>query len=117
VAGLPFAGVERRHLHPQVGIGTDFSGQGHHEDRPVVLLLRHQREARIAYGDLFQYTPKRREMKSVILASHLSPDGEELLFNCFGPEYLSTASKLLTLDWLHAPKVTQNLARGFNVQL
>ena len=56
-------------------------------------------------------------MKSVILASHLSPDGEELLFNCFGPEYLSTASKLLTLDWLHAPKVTQNLARGFNVQL
>lgn len=74
-------------------------------------------EERIAYGDLFQFSPKRREMKSVILASHLSPAGEELLFNCFGPEYLSTASKLLTLDWLHSPKVTQNLAKSFKVQL
>jgi hypothetical protein len=74
-------------------------------------------ESRIAYGDLFQFSPKRREMKSVILASHLSPAGEELLFNCFGPEYLSTASKLLTLDWLHSPKVTQNLAKSFDVGL
>jgi hypothetical protein len=74
-------------------------------------------ESRIAYGDLFQFSPKRREMKSVILASHLSPAGEELLFNCFGPGYLSTASKLLTLDWLHSPKVTQNLAKSFDVGL
>ncbi|HEV8580154.1 MAG TPA: hypothetical protein VGX68_13870 [Thermoanaerobaculia bacterium] len=75
------------------------------------------RENRIAYGDLFQFSPKRSEMKSAILASHLSPAGEELLFNCFGPEYLGTASKLLTLDWLHSPKVTQNLAKSFEVQL
>jgi hypothetical protein len=74
-------------------------------------------EDRVAYGDLFQFSPRRREMKSVVLASHLSPAGEELLFNCFGPEYLSTSSKLLTLDWLHSPKITQNLDKSFGVKL
>jgi hypothetical protein len=75
------------------------------------------REDRVAYGDLFQFSPKRREMKAVILASHLSPEGEEMLFNCFGPEYLSTTSKLLTLDWLHSPRITKNLAKSFDVPL
>ncbi len=56
-------------------------------------------------------------MKSVILAAHLSPKGEELLLNCFGVEYMSICSNLLTLEWLHSQKVIGNLQKAFDVKL
>lgn len=75
------------------------------------------KQSRVAYGDLFQFSPRRNEMKSAILAAHLSPKGEELLLNCFGVEYVRTCSNLLTLEWLHSKKVTENLDRSFHVKL
>ncbi|MHC4270109.1 MAG: hypothetical protein ACYSTS_16820 [Planctomycetota bacterium] len=74
------------------------------------------KESRIAYGDLFQFSPRRQAMKSMILAAHLNRKGEELLFNCFGMEYMSICSQLLTLDWFHSQKVTENLEKCFNVK-
>jgi hypothetical protein len=74
------------------------------------------KEGRSAYGGLFQFSPSRNAMKAVILAAHLNPEGEELLFNCFGVEYMSICSNLLTLDWLHSQKVTENLEKVFGVK-
>lgn len=73
------------------------------------------RESRVAYGDLFQYTPRRTALKSEILAAHLSPKGEALLLNCFGVRYMATVSSLLTLDWLHSGSVPRNLKTAFRV--
>lgn len=75
------------------------------------------KESRIAYGDLFQFSPRRAAMKSMILASHLNRKGEELLFNCFGVEYMSICSKLLSLQWLHTKRVMTNLKKSFDVDL
>jgi len=75
------------------------------------------KESRIAYGDLFQFSPRRQAMKATILAAHLSRKGEELLFNCFGVEYLSICSNLLTLEWLRSKRVFENLEKSFGVRL
>lgn len=72
--------------------------------------------SRVSYGDLFQFSPRRRAMKATILASHLNRRGEELLFNCFGVEYMSICSNLLTLEWLHSKKITENLEKSFGVK-
>jgi hypothetical protein len=74
-------------------------------------------ESRLAYGDLFQFSPRRQAMKSVILAAHLSRRGELLLFNCFGAEYMSTCARLLTLEWFHTPKIIENLKKSFGVEV
>jgi hypothetical protein len=74
------------------------------------------RDSRVAYGDLFQYTPRRSAMKAAILAAHLSPRGEELLLNCFGPAYVTRVASLLSLDWLHSGKVPANLRRVFRIE-
>jgi len=74
------------------------------------------KESRVAYGDLFQFSPRRKEMKSAIMAAHLSRKGEELLLNCFGVEYMSICSNLLTLEWLHSQRVVENLHRSFGVK-
>jgi hypothetical protein len=72
---------------------------------------------RSAYGDLFEFSPRRNEIKAAVLAAHLSPKGEELLGNCFGMEYMNTCSRLLSLDWLRSPRVRENLKKDFNVEL
>jgi hypothetical protein len=74
------------------------------------------RESRVAYGDLFQYTPRRTALKAAILAAHLSPKGEELLLNCFGVDYMTRVASLLSLDWLHSGKVPANLRKAFRVE-
>lgn len=74
-------------------------------------------ESRTSVGELFQFSPRRQEMKAAILAPHLTPKGEQLLLNSFGIEYLTTCESLLTLEWLHSPRVIQNLEKSFNVKL
>jgi len=73
------------------------------------------RESRVAYGDLFQFTPRRTALKAAILAAHLSPGGEELLLNCFGGDYMARVGALLSLDWLHSGAVPTNLRKAFRV--
>ena len=75
------------------------------------------RESRTSVGELFQFSPRRQEMKAAILAPHLTPKAEELLLNSFGVEYLSTCENLLSLDWLRAPRVARNLEKSFGVKL
>ena len=74
-------------------------------------------ESRVSVNDLFQFTPRRHAMKAAILAAHLDRRGELLLFNCFGPEYASVASQLLSLDWLRGGRVRDNLERAFRVKI
>jgi hypothetical protein len=75
------------------------------------------KESRVAHGDLFQFLPRRTAIKANILAAHLNRKGEELLLNCFGAEYMSVCSKLLTLEWLHSERITENLEKSFDVKL
>jgi hypothetical protein len=73
--------------------------------------------SRLSYGDLFEFTPRRNEMKAAILAAHLSPKGEQLLANCFGLEYMNNCNRLLSLDWLHSGRVHDNLEKNFGIKL
>jgi len=75
------------------------------------------RRSRLSYGDLFEFVPRRNEMKAAILAAHLSPKGQELLANCFGLEYMHICNELLSLDWLHSGRVHDNLEKTFSVKL
>lgn len=75
------------------------------------------RESRSVYGDLFQFSPRRRALKADILAAHLNQEGEKLLLNCFGVEYLSICSRILTLEWFHSERILKNLKKSFNVEL
>jgi hypothetical protein len=74
-------------------------------------------ESRVAYGDLFQFVPRRNAMKPTVLAAHLSRQGHELLLNCFGAKYLSVTSKLITLEWLHSTAIRENLEKSFRIKL
>lgn len=69
------------------------------------------------YGDWLEFASRRNTIKAEILAGHLSRDGENLLMNCFGAEYMTTSSKLLRLDWLRSERVIKNLEKHFNVKL
>ncbi len=75
------------------------------------------RESRVGFGDLFEFTPRRYAMKPAILAARLTPAQEELLLNCFGAEYVTTAARLLSLDWLRSDAVMKNLERSFSIRL
>jgi hypothetical protein len=75
------------------------------------------RESRVSVNDLFQFTPRRHAMKAAILAAHLDRRGELLLFNCFGPEYAGVVGQLLSLDWLRAGRVRDNLERAFRIKI
>ena len=75
------------------------------------------RESRSSVGELFQFSPRRTELKAAILAAHLTPKAEELLLNSFGVEYLTTCENLLRLDWLHSEGVLENLEKSFKVKL
>lgn len=69
------------------------------------------------YGDWLEFASRRNAIRAEILAAHLSRDGENLLMNCFGAEYMTTSSKLLRLDWLRSERVIKNLEKHFNVKL
>jgi hypothetical protein len=71
--------------------------------------------SRLSYGDLFEFTPRRNQMKAAVLAAHLSPTGQELLANCFGFEYMNTCNRLLSLDWLYTGRVHDNLEKNFGI--
>jgi len=73
--------------------------------------------SRLSYGDLFEFTPRRNQLKAAILAAHLSPKGQELLANCFGLEYMNTCNRLLSLDWLQTGRVRDNLEKNFGIKL
>ncbi len=73
--------------------------------------------SRLSYGDLFEFSPRRNQMKAAILAAHLSPKGQELLANCFGLEYMNTCNRLLSLDWLYSGRVHDNLEENFGIKL
>jgi fumarate reductase subunit C len=75
------------------------------------------RESRVAYGDLFQFSPRRYAIRSSVLAGHLTPDGERLLFNRFGAEYLSTCAELVSLEWMRSERVSRNLKNTYGVNL
>jgi hypothetical protein len=75
------------------------------------------RESRVSVNELFQFTPRRHAMKAAILAAHLDRKSELLLFNCFGPEYVGVAGHVLTLEWLRAGRVRDNLERAFRVNV
>lgn len=72
-------------------------------------------ESPISHGGVFQFTPKMDMIKSTILAARFSPEEEELLFNRFGAKYMSTCKNLLTLEWLHSERVSNNLKRHFDI--
>lgn len=74
-------------------------------------------ESRTSAGELFQFSPRRQEMKATILAPRLTPQAQELLMNSFGVGYLSTCESLLSLEWLHSQRVRDNLGKGFGVKL
>ena len=68
-------------------------------------------EGRVTSGDIFQFQPTPQLMQPAVLAAHLSRPMQQLLFNCFGPAYAADAERLLSLDWLHADRVQQNLRK------
>lgn len=70
-----------------------------------------------SHGGVFQFAPVKQAMKCSILSAHLSPAEEELLFNRFGPGYMSSCSDLLKLEWLYSDRVSGNLAELFGVDL
>lgn len=73
--------------------------------------------SRVSYGDLFEFVPRRNQMKAAILAAHLNPAGQELLANCFGMNYMNTCNRLLSLEWLRAGRVRENLEHTFGIKL
>lgn len=56
-------------------------------------------------------------MRPQVLAAHLNPGDRTLLLECFGIEYMNTCSDLMTLDWLRAKKVADNLRRAFGIEV
>ena len=73
--------------------------------------------SRVSHGDLFQFAPRRGVMKAEVMAGRLTPGGESLLLNCFGIEYVTVCSRLITLDWLRDSRVTGNLNRAYDIKL
>jgi len=74
-------------------------------------------ESRVSYGDLFEFSPRRNDMRAAILTAHLSPGGQELLANCFGMQYMHVCDELLSLDWLRAGRIHDNLEKTYRVKL
>ncbi|PYR62624.1 MAG: hypothetical protein DMF87_06790 [Acidobacteria bacterium] len=74
-------------------------------------------ESRVGIGDLFEFAPRRYAMKPAILAAHISPGQEIMLMNCFGADYVDTASQLIKLGWLRSDPVKRNLEANFGVKI
>ncbi len=81
------------------------------------LPARTLREARTGQGDLFAFVPGRRVMKAQVLAGRLTREGEELLLNCFGMQYVRDTRQVLTLEWLRDGEVRENLTHAFSVDI
>lgn len=75
-----------------------------------------QESSRVVNGNVFEYAPRSEALKAAILAGRLGPEDEVRLLNCFGPEYLQTASELLRMDWLHSDHVRANLGSAYGVE-
>jgi hypothetical protein len=73
-------------------------------------------QSRSAYGDQFEFNPRRREIKAAILTAHLSLKNQELLANCFGVDYMNRCDRLLSLNWLHDARVQGNLEKAFGIK-
>jgi hypothetical protein len=71
----------------------------------------------VVVGNVFDLQPGLDAMRSAVLSGHLSRDDERRLLNCFGPEYMRTATSLLSLAWLRAPPVRENLRKVYGVEL
>jgi hypothetical protein len=84
-----------------------------HDDRPTNAFA----PGTASSGGTFEFVPARDMFKPAMLAPRLSPTQEALIFNRFGPSYLGVCSLLLSLDWLYAPRVNQNLRKLFGVTL
>ena len=74
-------------------------------------------ESRIGFADALGFTPSRYAMKAEVLAAHLLPQQKEQLLNCFGADYLKSASTLLSMEWLRSAAVAQTLEHDFGVRL
>lgn len=66
-------------------------------------------------GGLFEFRPTRSAFKASLLAAKLTPREESLLFNRFGARYMNAARDVLSLAWLHSPRVAGNLKKHFEV--
>jgi hypothetical protein len=71
----------------------------------------------LSHGDAFEFVRYRPAVKSSILAARLTPEGEGLLLNRFGRDYVATCASLLTMDWLYSDRVKNNLENVFNTKL
>src|SRR6185369_13658145 len=65
----------------------------------------------VVVGNVFDLQPGLDAMRSAVLSGHLSRHDERRLLNCFGPEYMRTATTLLGLTWLRSPPVRDNLRK------
>jgi hypothetical protein len=71
----------------------------------------------VVIGNVFDLQPGFNAMRAAVLTGHLSPRDERRLLNCFGPEYMRTATALLSLGWLRSPPVSKNLLDVYGVKL
>ena len=67
-------------------------------------------------GSLFEFRPTKGAFKASLLAAKLTPHEESLLFNRFGARYMNATRDVLSLSWLHSPRVAGNLKKHFDVQ-
>ncbi|HVT57497.1 MAG TPA: hypothetical protein VHR45_03780 [Thermoanaerobaculia bacterium] len=74
-------------------------------------------ESSVASGDLFQFSPRRGEMRAQVMAGHLTQKDQALLLKCFGIEYMNSCSQLISLDWMRSKRVADNLRRAFGIDL
>lgn len=71
----------------------------------------------IVVGNVFDLEPGLDAMRSAVLSGHLSREEERRLLNCLGPEYMRTATSLLSLTWLRTAPVRDNLHKVYGVVL
>ena len=71
----------------------------------------------VVVGNVFDLEPGLDAMRSAVLSGHLSREEERRLLNCLGPEYMRTATSLLSLAWLRSAPVRDNLQKVYGVVL
>jgi hypothetical protein len=71
----------------------------------------------VVIGNVFDLQPGYNAMRAAVLTGHLSRDDEKRLLNCFGPDYMRTATSLLSLGWLRSAPVSRNLLDVYGVKL
>ena len=71
----------------------------------------------VVIGNVFDLQPGFNAMRAAVLTGYLSRDDERRLLNCFGPDYMRTATSLLSLGWLRSAPVSRNLQDVYGVKL